>query len=235
MRPRCWRGSHAPASCGVASGDAVADGEVALEAAIAAGDRSAEAEVLNTLGMAQIALGEVDEGVALLRRAIEIARENDDDDSLSTAYSNLADMLELAGPDRTRRSPIAKEGLAADPTRATRSYDWMELTRRADGAPGRRLAARARVAVAVAVARRASCSCSASCARPNWRSAQATRTQADANLRAVAPLAGVAAEPQWIGLFGSLPVELALRRATSTVPARRSRMRSTGSSCAPTT
>ena len=42
--------------------DAIADAEVALAAAIEAGDRSSESEVLNTLGMAQIVLGEVRRG-----------------------------------------------------------------------------------------------------------------------------------------------------------------------------
>jgi DNA-binding CsgD family transcriptional regulator len=36
--------------------------------------------------------------------------------------------------------------------------------------------------------------------------------QAETSLRAVAPLAAVAAEPQWIGLFGSLAGELAVRQ-----------------------
>ena len=43
--------------------DAIGDGEVALTAAIEAGDSLAECEVLNTLGMAQAMLGRVDEGV----------------------------------------------------------------------------------------------------------------------------------------------------------------------------
>ena len=61
--------------------------------------------------MAQVVLGRVDEGVGSLRRAIEIARENDDVDGISTAYSNLADMLILSG--RTREAlETAQEGLA---------------------------------------------------------------------------------------------------------------------------
>src|SRR5205807_1134289 len=42
--------------------DAVRDGERALRAAVAAQDACAEAEVLNTLGMAQMALGQETEG-----------------------------------------------------------------------------------------------------------------------------------------------------------------------------
>src|SRR5205085_7720304 len=49
--------------------DAIRDGQQALSAARAASDRHSEGEASNTLGMAQIALGEMEEGVACLRRA----------------------------------------------------------------------------------------------------------------------------------------------------------------------
>lgn len=107
--------------------DAVAEGEPALAAAIETGDRRSEAEVLNTLGMAQIALGLVDDGVGLLRRAIAIARQTNDLESLGYAYSNLADMLSLAG--RTNEAlKTAREGLEAIPSRIARLHDWLTLT-----------------------------------------------------------------------------------------------------------
>ena len=80
---------------------AASEGEAALEVAVAAGDRVAETELLNTLGMAYVSLGEVEKGITSLQRAIDLARENDDFDSLATAYSNLADKLAETG--RTRR------------------------------------------------------------------------------------------------------------------------------------
>ena len=107
--------------------EALKEGREALDAAVAAGDRRSESEVLNTLGMAGIVTGYVDEGVTSLRRAIEIAREDDDIDGLGTAYSNLADTLSLAG--RTPQAlEIAKEGLVAVSGRAGRPQDWMALT-----------------------------------------------------------------------------------------------------------
>jgi len=107
--------------------DAETDGEKALVLAVAVGDRDAEIDVLNTLGMTQIALGEVEEGVARLRRAIEMAREIDNVDGLAFAYSNLADMLNLRG--RTREAiETMKEGLAAVPRRLPISRQWMLLT-----------------------------------------------------------------------------------------------------------
>jgi predicted ATPase/DNA-binding CsgD family transcriptional regulator len=106
---------------------AAQDGEEALAAAIDAGDRDAEAEVRNTLGMTKVAMGEVEEGLAQLRRAIELAREHDELDSMLTAYSNLADMLNLVG--RTREGlVVALEGMAANPRRMIRSHDWLTMT-----------------------------------------------------------------------------------------------------------
>jgi len=107
--------------------DALEEGRAALQAAVAVGDRHTEIEVLNTLGMTQIALGHVEEGVASLRRAIEIAREVDDLDGLGHAYSNLADLLGLRG--RTAEAlQYAWEGLSAVPRRMIRLRTWLELT-----------------------------------------------------------------------------------------------------------
>jgi DNA-binding CsgD family transcriptional regulator/tetratricopeptide (TPR) repeat protein len=107
--------------------DAITDAEEALEAAMAAGDRRAQGDVLNTLGMARIVLGQVDQGVDELRTALAIAQENADDDATATGYANLASVLNLSG--RTEEAlTTAREGLAATPRRATRSREWMTLT-----------------------------------------------------------------------------------------------------------
>ncbi len=107
--------------------DAIAESDAALAAAKEAGDPIAESEVLNTLGMAQLVVGDVDQGVLSLRRAIDIAREHDDADSMITAYGNLADTLKLAG--RTVDAlAVAREGLELAPQRITRSHDWMTMT-----------------------------------------------------------------------------------------------------------
>ncbi len=107
--------------------DAIEEGEEALDAAVAMGDTRTQGEVLNTLGMARIALGQVDQGVEDLRGAVAIAKENEDDDSIANAYSNLSSLLGLAG--RTEEAlAVANEGLAVTPRRASRSRDWMMLT-----------------------------------------------------------------------------------------------------------
>jgi DNA-binding CsgD family transcriptional regulator len=107
--------------------EAFKEGKVALDAARAAGDRRAESEVLNTLGISQIMLGDVDDGVACLRQAIEIARQDDDFGRMEGAYSNLAEAFSLAG--RTDEAlETSKEGIAAAAARGARVADWMLLT-----------------------------------------------------------------------------------------------------------
>jgi DNA-binding CsgD family transcriptional regulator len=106
---------------------ALEEGEQALAAAVETGNRIAEVEVLNTLGMSLIALGDVEEGEARLRRSIDIAREIDDIDSLCYAYSNLADMLNLRGCTQEALE-IAREGLAVPSRRMGLNQGWLLLT-----------------------------------------------------------------------------------------------------------
>ena len=106
---------------------AAEEGEAALEVAVAAGDQVAETELLNTLGMAYVSLGNVEKGITSLRHAIEVARASDDIDSLATAYSNLADKLsEIGQTEEALR--MAREGLSVTPTHHVRSYAWIKLT-----------------------------------------------------------------------------------------------------------
>ena len=191
--------------------DAVKDAEEALDAAIAAGDGVAEAQILNTLGMAQIALGDVDTGVASLRRAVEISRERDDLNALGDAYANLSDMLNLAGRSASGLA-TAREGLAAIPSRVTRIRNWMMLTvseiafeagdwetaRAHLGAPPARL-------VGLHLLFR------------HLREAELALGAGDEDLaerclEAVEPIVAASVEPQWHGVFGALYGELRRRR-----------------------
>jgi DNA-binding CsgD family transcriptional regulator len=191
--------------------DAVRDGEEALAAAVAADDAHVEAQILNTLGMARIALGEVDAGIASLRRAIDISRELDDMEALADAYANLADLLSLAG-----RSPsalaTAREGLAAIPARQARSHNWLvltvselafetgdwELARAHLGAPPSHLVGlhfmfrtfrEAELALGVG-----------------------DEEAAASSLEAIEPFVAASSEPQWHGGFGALRGELFRRQ-----------------------
>jgi DNA-binding CsgD family transcriptional regulator/tetratricopeptide (TPR) repeat protein len=191
--------------------DALPTAEPALELAVAAGDRQSESELLNTLGMAQILLGDVEGGQARLRRAIEIAREEEDIEALGTAYGNLADLLNLVG--RTAQAlAVAREGLASTPARVVRNYDWMVLTISelafeigdwrtarehlrppADQLDGVQLMYR------------------------QLREAEQALGEGDEAasarcLEEIEPLVSRSSEPQWIGAFGALLGELRRRR-----------------------
>jgi DNA-binding CsgD family transcriptional regulator/tetratricopeptide (TPR) repeat protein len=190
---------------------AVTDGEAALEVAVTAGDRVAETELLNTLGMAKVALGEVDDGVESLCRAVEIARENEDFDSLATAYSNLADMLSVAG-QTDKALQTARDGVAATPSHHARSYDWMlltlsELSYEAGDWPA------AREAMSPSPMRSAGLLFMFRQLRgAELALAVGDEDEAESSLEAVAELVGVSAEPQWIGQYGALRGELLTRR-----------------------
>ncbi|HET9103611.1 MAG TPA: AAA family ATPase [Solirubrobacteraceae bacterium] len=103
------------------------DAEAALAEATAVGNTVAEAETLNTLGMARVALGDADAGIGYLTRAIEVARRVDDQDSMISAYSNLADMYNVIGQTRTALA-IAREGLAQSSRRLVHAHNWMNLS-----------------------------------------------------------------------------------------------------------
>ena len=190
---------------------ALDDGEVALEAAVQAGDRLAETEVLNTLGMTRVVLGDVEDGVALLRRAIQLAGEDDDTDSLATAYGNLADMLSVAG--RTEEAlATAQEGRARISRHHPRSHDWITLTlsemsfEAGDWRVARECLSPApsRLVGRVLIFRQLR--------EAELALAVGNEDTAEECLESVAQLIGVSAEPQWIGTYGALDGELRARR-----------------------
>lgn len=200
--------------------DAIADGEQALAAAVAVDDPQSESEVLNTLGMAKIALGRVEEGVAHLRRAIHLARTEDNVDGLAHAYSNLADMLNLRGRAEEGLE-VAREGLAALPPRLGTGRDWMELTiSELSFELGRWDEARAHLGDLPAhhagtqlifrLTREA-----------DLALGEGDEDRAERALDEVAPLIEASSEPQWIGLVGALPATCAAGSATSRPRARR--------------
>jgi DNA-binding NarL/FixJ family response regulator len=191
--------------------EAVRDAEEALALAVEVSHPTAEAETLNTLGMAMMALGQVDEGVARMQRTIEIARETDDLDTMTYGYTNLADMLNLAG--RTGEAlEIAYQGVAAIPGRLREDHDWLALTvSELAFEAGDWKASREYLTPA-----------------PPWllgrqlifrqlREADQGLGDGDEDaaaeaLEIVEPLVADSSEPQWIGLFGALRGELLRRR-----------------------
>ena len=190
---------------------AASEAEAALEAAVAVGDRVAETELLNTLGMAYVSMGDVEKGIASLRRAIEVARANDDISSLATAYSNLASKLsEVGQTEEALRT--AREGLAATPTHHVRSWAWITLTV-------------AETAFAVGDWRASQEALSPSPSRAagllfiyrRLLGAEMALGRGDEDtaaecLDAVQDLVAVSDQPQWISLYGALRADLLVRR-----------------------
>jgi ATP/maltotriose-dependent transcriptional regulator MalT len=198
--------------------EALSEGKAALAVARAAGDRRSQSEVLNTLGMAQIALGDVDEGISCLREAIDIAAEDEDIGRMEGAYSNLADALNLAG--RTLEAlEVAKEGLDTFATRGARVTDWMLLTvsdmsfetgdwqaaRRYLEQVGTHLAGRQEIFRLLR--------------DTEYALGIGEEERAVRGLEQLEPLVARSSEPQWIGAFGTLKGEC-LRRRRDLVGAR---------------
>ena len=87
----------------------------------AIGDRDVEVRALNVLGTALGNRGDVEEGAAALREALETAREAGLPREVTAAYINLADVLHMSG--RTADAlAVAHEGLetSAPDTRGAR-------------------------------------------------------------------------------------------------------------------
>ncbi|WP_320669405.1 helix-turn-helix transcriptional regulator [Patulibacter defluvii] len=95
--------------------EAVEVAREALALAQAVGDEAAESRARNALGVSLAAVGDPDAGARELRRAIEVARLSRSIGELTSAYTNLADAMHIAGRTRTARE-IAEEGHDLAPT-----------------------------------------------------------------------------------------------------------------------
>jgi DNA-binding CsgD family transcriptional regulator/tetratricopeptide (TPR) repeat protein len=105
--------------------DAVTSAREAMPLALETGDAEARVGILNSLGVALMAIGEEDEGVAVLREAIQVATRTGLKQMLGTGYANLADSLHLAGRSE-EGLVVALEG--RDVTEeSNRTQAWMSL------------------------------------------------------------------------------------------------------------
>ena len=104
--------------------ESVARADEAIVAARATGKRHVEVGALNSRGISLAGMGYADEGIASLRKSIEMA--GDHFDGAMRGYSNLADALNLLG--RTEEAlAAAREGLAVTAA-AGRESPWTSLT-----------------------------------------------------------------------------------------------------------
>jgi DNA-binding CsgD family transcriptional regulator len=108
--------------------DGVAVARRALEAAVAAGMRSAEGHARNTLGFCLAMTGEIEPGAEELREAIRIARERDHLPDLADAYNNYSDMLHIVGRTTEALGAVA-DGLEAVAGRRPVAMMWLECQR----------------------------------------------------------------------------------------------------------
>jgi DNA-binding CsgD family transcriptional regulator/tetratricopeptide (TPR) repeat protein len=90
--------------------EAIEAGREAIEVARSVGDASAEAQALNSIGVALAAARQVEEGIAALREAHAIARERGLLEQLQRSSVNLADTLHHAGRSE-EALVVAREGL----------------------------------------------------------------------------------------------------------------------------
>jgi DNA-binding CsgD family transcriptional regulator len=104
---------------------AIEAARAALPVAEAAGEPAARSRALNALGTSLMGLGEIDEGAAHLREALELAAEADRSSELQSAYVNLGDHLHQAGRSDEALA-LAREGRARGEGRGDRC-DWLEL------------------------------------------------------------------------------------------------------------
>ncbi len=198
--------------------EAAGDARDALAAAMEVGDRASEAQALNTLGMAQIVLGDIDGGTERLREAIALDERNGDLDGAAYSYANLADLLVIAG--RTQEGlETARAGLRTLSRHMRASHEWMTMTL-------------SEIAFAAG-----DWEAAASHLGPPrgeldglrlifrlLREAELALGVGDDDLAARAlaraePLVALSSEPQWIGALGSLLGELR-RRQRELLPAR---------------
>jgi DNA-binding CsgD family transcriptional regulator len=104
---------------------AIEAARAALPVAEAAGEPGAQSRALNSLGTSLMSLGEVDEGAAQLRAAIDLAESVNRPRELEAAHLNLADALHMAGRSEEARE-IVTRGRAIAGERGDRC-DWLEL------------------------------------------------------------------------------------------------------------
>jgi DNA-binding CsgD family transcriptional regulator len=106
-------------------GEALEVASEAIDAAEAAGDTLAEGRALNARGFSLVGLGQTDEGIAELRRAVELAHNRENVSELGSAYTNLADALNQAG--RTREALAVVERGRQVVSESSRPHDWLAV------------------------------------------------------------------------------------------------------------
>jgi DNA-binding CsgD family transcriptional regulator len=98
----------------------------AVRLAAATGAPTIESDALNTLGLLRAYLGDVEGGLGMLRRALEIATESGSVDDMGRAYSNLQDVLIVAAARFDEAVEIGLQAVSAS-SAAPVSGIWTSL------------------------------------------------------------------------------------------------------------
>ena len=103
--------------------EATALGEEALGAARRLGDEVVEGRVLNTLGLSRASLGEVDAGLQLVRRSLDLTARTGPPAEYVRAIVNLSELLDLSGrtEEAHREVQAGLEAVRSHPERT--AYD----------------------------------------------------------------------------------------------------------------
>jgi ATP/maltotriose-dependent transcriptional regulator MalT len=86
-----------------------------------------EGQARNTLAMALVGSGSIEQGLEEMRATLELAERNDDLFGMESAYANLADLLLMNGRAHEALA-IAREGLARGQSNESASTVWLATT-----------------------------------------------------------------------------------------------------------
>jgi DNA-binding CsgD family transcriptional regulator len=109
------------------SQEAVDYAEQAVQLATAVGARAILSHALNTLGLLTAYLGDVEKGLSMLRRALDIASELGSVDDTQRAYTNLQDVLIVAAARFDEAGDLGIEAIGPPGARRITGL-WVALT-----------------------------------------------------------------------------------------------------------
>jgi len=178
-----------------------------LELSRALGDRRVRAEGLDTLGVALMGLGSVEEGESKLREAVDVAGEEGALGAQGTAYVNLADALHLAGRLRDAQA-VAEEALRHE---LRTLHPWLATLRAELAIEAGEWTAAERLLADVRRHLVGNALVNLDLRRAELALGQGNHAAARALLDEAAELAVDMQEPQFIGVLGALRAELERR------------------------
>ena len=179
-----------------------------LALADALDDRGLRGRVLNALGTALVGLGQMDDGVAALREALAVARDEGMVWHVTLAYLNLADSLHIAGRLRDAQAVIEE----ADTDEAAGvNHAWLEILRAEIAIDAGEWDAADEILGRVRRGIVGTTLLNANLRRAELALGRGEHESARALLDEVVPMGRTVDEPQFTGVLGALRAELERR------------------------